>query len=71
MIIEPKNLHWVKSSYSDNGGTCVEWAPTHAATTGTVPIRDSKTPNGSRLSIPVKAFSSFVAAIKAEEFGTS
>ncbi|MBL0779102.1 DUF397 domain-containing protein [Streptomyces albidoflavus] len=35
--------HWVKSSYSANGGNnCVEWAPSVALATGTVPVRDSK-----------------------------
>ncbi|MEE1791627.1 DUF397 domain-containing protein, partial [Streptomyces sp. BE308] len=26
-----ESLHWVKSSYSDNGGTCVEWAPSNTS----------------------------------------
>ncbi|WP_063834497.1 DUF397 domain-containing protein [Streptomyces griseolus] len=43
---------WVKSSYSGNGGTCVEWAPGHAATTGAVPVRDSKNPGGPVLTGP-------------------
>jgi hypothetical protein len=38
---------WVKSSYSNNGGAnCLEWAPTYAAACGTVPVRDSKLPDG-------------------------
>ncbi|ROQ76921.1 hypothetical protein EES39_23695 [Streptomyces sp. ADI92-24] len=62
--------HWVKSSYSDNGGTCVEWAPSHAYSTGTVPVRDSKRPSGPMLTVPADAFASFVAGVKAGEFGT-
>ncbi|MGA4857641.1 DUF397 domain-containing protein [Streptomyces koyangensis] len=39
---------WTKSSYSsqDAGGR-VEWAPSVALATGTVPLRDSKAPVGS------------------------
>ncbi|MER7989441.1 DUF397 domain-containing protein [Streptomyces noursei] len=58
---------WSKSSYSSNGGACVEWAPTSAASTGAVPVRDSKTPEGPVLSFPVASFSSFIAAIKGNE----
>ncbi|MFE7615633.1 DUF397 domain-containing protein [Streptomyces sp. NPDC057496] len=60
---------WVKSSYSGNGGTCVEWAPTHASATGIVPVRDSKDPHGPVLAVPAASFASFVAGVKAGEFG--
>ncbi|MER5493883.1 DUF397 domain-containing protein [Streptomyces sp. NPDC002490] len=63
--------HWVKSSYSNNGGTCVEWAPAHAADHGTVPVRDSKNPNGPVLALPTLAFTSFVTGIKAEELASA
>lgn len=34
---------WIKPSYSStNGGDCIEWAPSTAATPGTVPVRASK-----------------------------
>ncbi|WP_405985625.1 DUF397 domain-containing protein [Streptomyces sp. NBC_00872] len=59
---------WVKSSYSDNGGSCVEWAPVYASATGVVPVRDSKDPSGPVLSVPAGAFASFVAGVKAGEF---
>ncbi|WP_371773436.1 DUF397 domain-containing protein [Streptomyces sp. NBC_01438] len=62
---------WFKSSYSNNGGSCVEWAPTHAATTGVVPVRDSKDLRGPVLDIPAHAFTSFVAGIKAGELGAA
>uniref|UniRef100_UPI00082387CB DUF397 domain-containing protein n=1 Tax=unclassified Streptomyces TaxID=2593676 RepID=UPI00082387CB len=46
-------LHnWSKSSYSGSGGTCVEWAPACVSATGTVPVRDSKSPSGLVLDIP-------------------
>ncbi|MGW2278879.1 DUF397 domain-containing protein [Streptomyces sp. NPDC001770] len=63
-------LLWSKSSYSGNGGSCVEWAPAHASATGVVPVRDSKNPNGPVLSVPADAFASFVAGVKGGEFGS-
>ncbi|MGW6461287.1 DUF397 domain-containing protein [Streptomyces sp. NPDC055078] len=54
-------LHWVKSSYSgQNGGSCVEWAPTHASATGIVPVRDSKRPAGPVLMVTPAAFAGLV-----------
>jgi hypothetical protein len=63
MSSESPSLRWVKSSYSGNGGSCVEWAP-DAAATGTVPVRDSKDLTGPVLTFPTAAFSSFVAGVK-------
>ncbi|MER5496364.1 MULTISPECIES: DUF397 domain-containing protein [unclassified Streptomyces] len=62
---------WVKSSYSGNGGSCVEWAPAHASVTGIVPVRDSKDPHGPVLAVPAASFASFVAGVKAGEFGAA
>ncbi|WP_130796928.1 DUF397 domain-containing protein [Streptomyces otsuchiensis] len=59
--------HWVKSSYSNNGGSCVEWAPQVASTTGTVPVRDSKNPAGPALAVPAGAFAAFVTGVKTGE----
>ncbi|MFD4833383.1 DUF397 domain-containing protein [Streptomyces uncialis] len=42
-----------------------------AASRGTVPVRDSKTAGGPVLNLPSTAFTTFVAAIKAEEFGAT
>ncbi|WP_399091630.1 DUF397 domain-containing protein [Streptomyces sp. BBFR2] len=68
MTTDSLPLTWIKSSYSGSGGTCVEWAPAHAAATGIVPVRDSKDPHGASLSVPAAAFASFVAGVKAGEF---
>jgi hypothetical protein len=57
-------FHWLKSSYSSNGGVCVEVAANLAATHGIVPVRDSKAPSGPILRFPASAFSSFVAGVK-------
>ncbi|MFF9350272.1 DUF397 domain-containing protein [Streptomyces sp. NPDC014734] len=50
---------------------CVEWAPEHAPTSVPVPVRDSKNPGGPVLAVPTNAFASFVAGVKAGEFGTA
>ncbi|MFI6641821.1 DUF397 domain-containing protein [Streptomyces sp. NPDC050504] len=56
--------HWFKSSYSNNGGNCVEVAVNLAATRGVVPVRDTKSPNGPTLNFRADAFTSFVTGIK-------
>ncbi|MEU6956191.1 DUF397 domain-containing protein [Streptomyces sp. NPDC045714] len=71
MTTESTTPQWVKSSYSNNGGTCVEWAPRTASATGTVPVRDSKNPGGPALAVTAEAFSSFVAGVKAGGFDTT
>ncbi|MDG9718863.1 DUF397 domain-containing protein [Streptomyces sp. DH24] len=51
------NLVWIKSSYStDEGPDCVEvaTAPAH------VLVRDSKVPNGPRLTLPPTAWATFL-----------
>jgi hypothetical protein len=60
---------WFKSSYSSNGGQCVEVAANFVAPLGVVPVRDSKDPGGPVLSASAASFASFVAGIKAGEFG--
>ncbi|MBB5938216.1 DUF397 domain-containing protein [Streptomyces zagrosensis] len=60
---------WVKSSYSDaQGGQCVEWAPDHATTSGTVPVRDSKNPSGPALTFQPAAWNAFITSLKAGHF---
>ncbi|MFE6778244.1 DUF397 domain-containing protein [Streptomyces sp. NPDC057702] len=58
---------WFKSSYSQNGGACVEVAANLAAY-DTVPVRDSKDPHGPSLAFGTSAWSAFVASIKAGDF---
>ncbi|WP_405777866.1 DUF397 domain-containing protein [Streptomyces sp. NBC_00859] len=60
---------WFKSSYSNNGGQCVEVATNLARLCGVVPVRDSKNPGGPVLDVPAGAFACFVACVKAEDFG--
>ncbi|WP_435604296.1 DUF397 domain-containing protein [Streptomyces sp. bgisy130] len=54
------SLRWVKSSYSNNGGQCIEWAPEHAAATGEFKVRDSKNPSGPHLTLTRGAFAGLV-----------
>ncbi|MFF2960450.1 DUF397 domain-containing protein [Streptomyces sp. NPDC057963] len=68
-MTDSPSLLWVKSSYSGNGGSCVEWAPAQASTTGIVPVRDSKNPGGPMLHASPTSFAAFVAGVKAGEFG--
>ncbi|NBE51362.1 DUF397 domain-containing protein [Streptomyces boluensis] len=60
---------WLKSSYSENGGNCVEVATNLAASHGVVPVRDSKNPGGPALDVPVDVFASFVSGVKGGLFG--
>ncbi|WP_078898021.1 DUF397 domain-containing protein [Streptomyces rimosus] len=67
MTTDPRTLIWSKSSYSGNGGSCVEWAPAQT-TTGIVPVRDSKNPDGPVLSVPTRSFAEFIAGVKSGAF---
>ncbi|MBI0378974.1 DUF397 domain-containing protein [Streptomyces albiflaviniger] len=59
---------WFKSSYSDNGGQCIEVAANLVASRGVVPVRDSKDPHGPALMFEPTAWSSFVSAVRRGEF---
>ncbi|MFB8143879.1 DUF397 domain-containing protein [Streptomyces parvus] len=61
---------WFKSSYSSNGGDCIEVAANLAATRGIVPVRDSKAVDGPVVEVPVTAFSAFVAGVQGGTFDT-
>ncbi|MFE2764121.1 DUF397 domain-containing protein [Streptomyces halstedii] len=62
-----ESLRWFTSSYSSNGGDCVEIAAGFAATRGVVRVRDSKQMSGSVLRVSADAFSSFVAGVRGGE----
>ncbi len=55
---------WFKSSYSADGGQCVEVAHNLVPTLGLVPLRDSKVPAGPSLSVSAAAFAVFIEAVK-------
>ncbi|MFI0898896.1 DUF397 domain-containing protein [Streptomyces sp. NPDC020983] len=52
---------WFTSSYSENGGACVEVA---VNVPGTVPVRDSKDRSGPALAFTPAAWADFVAAVR-------
>ncbi|MFF7995768.1 DUF397 domain-containing protein [Kitasatospora xanthocidica] len=57
---------WMKSTYSQQGGNCLEVARGFCEL---MPVRDSKDPNGPALVFPAEAWASFVAAVRSGEFG--
>ncbi|MFI5800161.1 DUF397 domain-containing protein [Streptomyces sp. NPDC051677] len=58
---------WRKSSYSGpEGDSCVEVIDNYPAA---VPVRDSKTPHGPALLVPVAGWAAFVGAVKDGAFG--
>ncbi|MCI3933136.1 DUF397 domain-containing protein [Streptomyces sp. AN091965] len=61
---------WFTSSYSNNGGQCIEIAANLLAARGIVPVRDSKRPDGPVVDVRADAFASFVNGLKAGRFGT-
>lgn len=65
-MTEPR---WFKSSYSNNGGDCVEVAANMVSGHNLVPVRDSKRTTGPALGFSPSSFRSFVAGVKAGEFG--
>ena len=55
-------IAWRKSSYSgNNGGNCIEVA----AAAPLIAVRDSKDPDGSRLTFGREAWDAFAAKVKA------
>lgn len=66
MTTEPPR--WYTSSYSNNGGACVQVATNLVPATGTVPVRDSKNPAGPSLGLRADAFTAFVAGVKRDGF---
>ncbi|MFF2654966.1 DUF397 domain-containing protein [Streptomyces sp. NPDC058045] len=62
---------WFTSSYSNNGGNCVEVATNLVASRGVVPVRDSKNPGGPALTLHTAAFTSFVAGVKGAQLATA
>ncbi|MFJ8250771.1 DUF397 domain-containing protein [Streptomyces sp. NPDC094466] len=66
----PESPRWFKSSYSANGGNCIEVAANLAASRGIVPVRDSKVAGGPVVAVPATAFAAFVAGVRGGTFDT-
>lgn len=63
MAIQPNSaFSWTKSSYSGGNGACVEVA---VPTVEAIAVRDSKDPDGPRLTFENAAWSTFVADVGA------
>lgn len=58
-------MNWIKSSYSADGGACVE---TRRAGPDTIEVRDSKHPDGPVLEFNNQEWAAFVASCSAGEF---
>ncbi|NJA57506.1 DUF397 domain-containing protein [Streptomyces sp. NEAU-H3] len=56
--------HWFTSSYSGQGGSCVAVATNLVSVTGTVPVRDSKRPEGDVIAFGRGAFTAFLGAVR-------
>lgn len=61
-------LVWVKSSFSNNGGECVEVSRTLLDTKGVLLVRDSKNPEGGQLSFTPSEWTAFLKGAAAGEF---
>ncbi|WP_415956963.1 DUF397 domain-containing protein [Streptomyces sp. 021-4] len=66
--MKTESPRWFKSSYSSNGGNCIEVAANFVASQGIVPVRDSKCVDGPALGVRAAAFSAFVAGVQAGTF---
>ncbi|MFJ9694079.1 DUF397 domain-containing protein [Kitasatospora sp. NPDC101183] len=60
---DTSSTRWRKSTYSSNGGNCIEVDDAHPGT-----VRDSKDPDGPALTFSVDAWHSFVTAVRTGEF---
>jgi hypothetical protein len=63
------SLRWFTSSYSNNGGKCVEVARVGDGS-GLVPVRDSKDPSGPALTFTAPAWTAFLTAVREGDFPT-
>ncbi|MFB6651656.1 DUF397 domain-containing protein [Streptomyces microflavus] len=66
--MKTESPRWFKSSYSDNGGNCIEVAANFVVSQGIVSVRDSKNVDGPVLDVRTAAFSAFVAGVQAGKF---
>ncbi|WP_406400238.1 DUF397 domain-containing protein [Streptomyces uncialis] len=63
-MIDPQ---WFKSTYSGQGGQCIEAAANLAASHDVVPVRDSKVPSGPVLMVSTRAFAGLVTLARSAE----
>ncbi|UWE12856.1 DUF397 domain-containing protein [Actinacidiphila bryophytorum] len=61
-----ETTRWFTSSHSQNGGQCVEVAA--PGRLNTVPVRDSKDPDGPALTFSLAAWAAFVSGVRNGDF---
>ncbi|PYC80234.1 DUF397 domain-containing protein [Streptomyces tateyamensis] len=66
--MDTSSARWQKSSYSQQGGNCLEIA---RGLRGVMPVRDSKDPHGPALAFPAPSWTDFLAGLKAGAFRSS
>ncbi|MFD0422632.1 DUF397 domain-containing protein [Streptomyces parvus] len=66
----PESPCWFTSSYSNNGGACIEVAANLVTSRGIVPVRDSKSMDSPVIAVPATAFAAFVAGVRGGTFDT-
>ncbi len=64
--LDSSRATWRTSTYSGNGGNCVEVANNRPAV---VAVRDSKDPSGPRLVLAPEEWRRFTARVRAGRFG--
>jgi hypothetical protein len=64
--VDLSRAEWRKSSYSGQQGNCVEVARNLA---GIVAVRDSKNPDGPKLTVIPDAWRTFIDGVQQGEFG--
>jgi hypothetical protein len=67
-MLDLSRAAWRKSTYSGNGGECVEVADNFAAEHGIVLVRDSKDPAGPILTFTRGEWTAFLHGAAAGEF---
>ncbi|GAB0103803.1 DUF397 domain-containing protein [Nocardia sp. JMUB6875] len=66
MNVQPADMQWFKSSYSQAGGECVEVAFLDG---GVVGVRDSKDAGGPALMFAPSAWDAFAGRVRNGDFG--
>ncbi|GAA5067224.1 DUF397 domain-containing protein [Nocardia callitridis] len=66
-MIDLTGARWIKSSYSETGGQCVEVAFLDESVVG---VRDSKDPAGPALVVPSRVWAAFTAGVARGAFGS-
>ena len=60
-----ENREWIKASFSNQTGACVE---TRSVVEGEICVRNSRDPEGPQLRFTKQEWTAFVAGVKAGEF---